>query len=201
MVKSSFKYLGGIYPPFKLFRGMTMEKKCIAGIIVVLVVVIAAFGAYLLLTDDSKADNDTYYFFIQMEEKYDSEGLPYDSATMQNGFWVKAHGDNASDALQNLCKDKEWKNEIETLSEEWGGGDSIKSLFGLMLTEVEGDYLYWTQYAWDSELNSFKYSEITIDKIVSSDEPSYVAIIYKTYSFSSDVPPSITPDDIPKDIL
>lgn len=201
MAKSSFKYLGGIYPPFKLFRGITMEKKCIAGIIVVLVVVIAAFGAYLLLTDDSKADNDTYYFFIQTEEGYDSEGLPYDSATMQKGFWVKAHGDNASDALQNLCKDEKWKLEMEAMPEEYGGGDSIKSLFGLMLTEIEGDYQYWTQYNWDSELNSFEYSKVTIDKVVSSDKPSYVAIVYKIYSFSSDKAPSITPDDIPKDVL
>lgn len=178
-----------------------MEKKCIAGIIVVLVVVIAAFGAYLLLTDDSKADNDTYYFFIQTEEGYDSEGLPYDSATMQNGFWVKAHGDNASDALQNLCKDKEWNSDIATLPEDQGGGDSINSLFGLVLTEVEGDYQYWTQYVWDSELNSFKYSVVTLDKVTSSDKPSYVAIIYKIYSFSGDIPPSITPDDIPEDVL
>lgn len=178
-----------------------MEKKIIAGIIVVLVVVIAACGAYVLLTDDSKADNDTYYFFIQMDEKSDSEGLPYDSATMQNGFWLKAHGNNASDALQNLFKDKNWKIEIDALPEEFGGGDSINSLFGLMLNETEEGYLYWTQYAWDSELGSFKYCEITLDKIVPSDKPSYIAIVYKVYDFSDDVPPTATPDDIPKDVL
>ncbi len=200
MAKSSFKYLGGIYPPFKLFRGITMEKKCIAGIIVVLVVVIAAFGAYLLLTDDSKADNDTYYFFIQTEEGYDSEGLPYDSATMQKGFWVKAHGDNASDALQNVCKDKKWSIVIGEMPGE-AGGDSMDSLFGLAMTDVEGIYHYWAMYVWDNDLDAFGFSKLTLEKVIASDGPQYISLIYKEYITGTDVPPTVTPDDIPEDVL
>ncbi len=178
-----------------------MEKKIIAGIIVVLVVIVAACGAYILLTDDSKADNDTYYFFIQMETGYDSEGLPYESNVMQEGFWIKASGDNANDALQNLCKNKDWKVAVTDM-----GGDStgvyMSSLFGIDgITTPEGVYQYWATYVWDEEMKSFAYSSLTLDQIVSSDNPQYISLVYKQYTAGTDLPPTATPDDIPKDVL
>ena len=175
-----------------------MEKKCIAGIIVVLVVVIAAFGAYLLLSDDSKAEDNPYYFFIQTEEGYDSEGLPYESSVMQEGFWVKGNGDNASDALQNVCKSNNWNIVISEMPNS--GGDSMNALFSLEMTEVEGVYHYWVIYSWDDGLDSFGFSSVTLDRIVASEGPQYISLVYKEDT-SSSVLPSVTPDDIPKDVL
>lgn len=177
-----------------------MEKKCIAGIIVVLVVVIAAFGAYLLLTDDSKAKDESYYFYIQMEEGYDNEGLPHESSVMLEGFWVKANGDNALDALQNICEKNDWKISISGMGGE-STGLYMSSLFGVEGTSIEGVYLYWASYVWDDDMKSFTYSNLTLDQIVSSGHPEYVSLVYKSYIAGTDKPPVATPDDIPKDVL
>lgn len=178
-----------------------MKKQYIIGIIVILVIAVAAVGAYALLSDDNKAEkSDVFYLYIQTESSSDTAGLPYDQATMEEGFWIKSNGANALDAIEKACSDNDWK--FTTTEFPGQEGIFLNSIWGLEMKDTNGVYEYWVVYSWDSGLDSFKYSDLALDKIVATDDPQYIALIYKVDTYpNADVPPSVTPNDIPSDVL
>ena len=180
-----------------------MKKQYIIGIIVILVIAVAAIGAYALLSDDNKAEkSDVFYIYVQTEPLDDS----YDStspgkAVLESGFWVKGTGDNVLDAIENACEANSWSIHVEDMA--GGTGKYMSSLFDLSSTQNQTTHLwtYWVFYTWDEQSDSFRYSELAMDDVLSGNAPQYVSLVYKAFDTADDVPPSVTPNDIPSDIL
>ena len=40
-----------------------------------------------------------------------------------------------------------------------------------------------------------------MDDVLSGNAPQYVSLVYKAFDTADDVPPSVTPNDIPSDVL